>query len=67
MSADTMTAAQSNRAAELYRIAADALRALGEERLNLSQATQDELDDARGALERMDYRRLQQPRTGGSR
>ena len=67
MNADTMTPAQHARAAELYRDAAYALRALAEESLNLSQVTRDNLDDTRAALERMDYCRLQQPTSGGSR
>ena len=67
MKADEMTTAQHARAAELYRTAAVALRALDEERLNLSQATRSDLDDTSAALERMDYCRLQQPTKGGSR
>jgi len=67
MKADTMTAAQHERAAELYRDAAYALCALSEESLNLSQSTSEHLVDARAALERMDYCRLQQPTKGGSR
>ena len=67
MSAYEMTTAQHNRAAELYRIAFAALAALEYERLNLSQATKEYLDDARSALERMDYCRLQQPTKGGAR
>lgn len=67
MSAYQMTPAQHERAAELYRDAAYALRAIDEESLNLSQATRADLDKARSALERMDYYRLQQPTTGGAR
>ena len=67
MKADTMTPAQHQRAAELYRDAAYALREMDEESLNLSQATRDNLDAARAALERMDYCRLQQPTKGGTR
>ena len=67
MKAYQMTPAQHQRASELYRDAAYALRAMYEESLNLSQATLDNLDAARAALERMDYCRLQQPTKGGAR
>ena len=65
MSADTMSTAQSDRAAELYHSAAVALRALDEERLNLSFMSRDALCAARGALENFYYWRMQQPRKGG--
>ena len=65
VSADTMSAAQAARAAELYHTAAAALRALDEEQLNLSFGSRDALDSARGALDSFDYFRLQQPRKGG--
>ena len=67
MNADTMTPAQHQRAAELYRDARYALCAFSEESLNLSQDTRDNLDDAHAALQRMDYCRLQQPTSGGHR
>ena len=67
MSADTMTLAQHDRAALLYRDAAYALRAMEEESLNLSEDTRADLITAICALERMDYCRLQQPTKGGSR
>jgi len=67
MSACEMTSAQHNRAAELYRDAAYALRALAEERLNLSFGSRDALLAARGALESFDYCRRRQPKEGGSR
>jgi hypothetical protein len=60
-----MSAAQADRAAELYHAAAVALRALDEERLNLSFASRDALNAARSALESYDYFRLQQPKKGG--
>ena len=65
MSADTMSTAQSDRAAELYHSAAVALRALDEERLNLSFGSRDALNAARAALESFDYFRMQQPKKGG--
>ena len=65
MSADTMTVAQAARAAELYRDAAYALRALAEERLNLSFGSLDALNGARMALESFDYFRMQQSKEGG--
>lgn len=65
VSADTMTEAQASRAAELYRDAAYALRALAEERLNLSFGSRDALNAARGALESFDYCRMRQPKEGG--
>jgi len=65
MKAYEMTTAQDNRAAELYRIASAALRALAEERLNLSFGSRDALLAARGALESFDYCRLRQPKKGG--
>jgi hypothetical protein len=67
MSAYEMTPAQHNRAAELYQDALYALYALSEETLNLSESTCEHLVDARTALERMDYCRMQQPKKGGSR
>ena len=65
VSADTMSAAQADRAAELYRDAAYALHRLAYEQLNLSFMTRESLDAARGALEKFDYWRMQQPRKGG--
>jgi hypothetical protein len=65
VSADVMSAAQAARAAELYHVAAVALRALDEERLNLSFGSRDALNVAQGALESFDYFRLQQPVKGG--
>jgi len=65
VSADTMSAAQHARAAELYRDAAYALWALSEESLNLSQSTRESLDDTRAELQWMRYCLAQQPRKGG--
>jgi len=65
VSADTMSVEQAARAFELYRTASAALRALAEERLNLSFGSRDALNAARGALESFDYCRSRQPKEGG--
>ena len=65
VSADTLSVEQSASAFELYRTASAALRALAEERLNLSFETRDALNAARGAVQFFDYCRRRQPKEGG--
>ena len=59
---------QRDRCIECYNVAAKALTALSEERLNLDHETREALNRCRGALEEFDACRMAQPvtREGGA-